>query len=82
MPAMPLSICSRQSEKAETPVASNKFPECETCVNREFDPFACEECEDADLYEPEDEGAADYAEAVDMNISEFKHYWETNNGNE
>ena len=81
MPATPLSTCLRQLEKAEVPVASDKYPECENCVNREFDPFACEDCEDADNYEPEDSAADDFEESVDMNISEFKHYWE-NNGNE
>lgn len=33
-----------------------RFAECRTCINREFDPFQCETCEDASNYEPEEEG--------------------------
>jgi hypothetical protein len=33
-----------------------QYPECENCVNREHDPFQCEECEGGDRFEPyEDE---------------------------
>lgn len=31
------------------------FPECEQCFNRENDPAICDDCEDADCFEPDDE---------------------------
>lgn len=35
---------------------SGKYPECDTCINREFDPFQCESCNNGSNYEPEDDG--------------------------
>lgn len=32
----------------------NKYPECETCLNREYDPFQCDMCEEGSHYENED----------------------------
>lgn len=40
-----------------------RFAECATCINREFDPFQCQDCTDASNYEPEDEG--DEPESMD-----------------
>ena len=37
------------------------YPECDSCLNREYDPFECEECVDADHYIPEDEEGVDDA---------------------
>lgn len=31
------------------------FPECATCVNREFDPFECEKCKEGSNWEGEDD---------------------------
>ena len=28
---------------------------CETCINREHDPFQCEDCDEADMWEGDDE---------------------------
>lgn len=33
---------------------SGDYPECDTCINREHDPFACEDCDEGSNYEPED----------------------------
>lgn len=42
------------------------FEECDSCLNREHDPFECDDCEDASNYIPEnDEG--DYDSATDTN---------------
>ena len=78
MPATPLSIFLKQAAQAETPVKCDKYPECETCINREFDPFACEDCEDGSNYEPEDDDDYEDTDSEDMNITEFKQYWESN----
>lgn len=43
---------------------SNKYPECATCLNRENDPFECEDCEDGDLYIDEDAGGEGSAMSV------------------
>lgn len=43
------------------------FPECATCLNREFDPFQCKDCEDASNYEPEEEG-----DSEDISYEDFK----------
>ena len=33
----------------------NGYPECESCINGEFDPFECDDCEDGSNWEGEDE---------------------------
>lgn len=33
-----------------------QYPECDTCINREYDPFQCESCNHGSNYEPEDDG--------------------------
>lgn len=33
----------------------NGYPECESCINAEHDPFECEDCEDGSNWEGEDE---------------------------
>lgn len=58
-----------------------KFPECEDCINKECDPFRCENCVNGDHYEGEGlmdgefmgefSGASDaeeltYAEFIDL----------------
>jgi hypothetical protein len=30
------------------------YPECANCVNRRFDPFACQDCHDGDKFLPDD----------------------------
>lgn len=45
------------------------FEECDTCVNEEFDPFQCEDCEDASNYEPIEE----YDEEEAMTLDEFRN---------
>lgn len=32
-----------------------KFPECESCLWAELNPDVCDDCEDADKYEPNDD---------------------------
>lgn len=44
------------------------FPECDSCINREFDPFQCEDCDDASNYEP----AGDEDDSQDMTLDEFR----------
>lgn len=49
-----------------------KYPQCETCVNREFDPFQCAECVDGRNYEPHDSTDDDTYEAEELSLSEFR----------
>jgi hypothetical protein len=42
----------------------NKYEECETCINKEYDPFQCETCEDGSNYESDDD-------AESLTITEF-----------
>lgn len=53
------------------------FPECESCINREFDPDQCEDCDDASNYEPDEEedmgSVPDDEEVVEeMTYDDFK----------
>ena len=67
-----LSFISCQDSRSED---VDKFPECAECMNREFDPFQCESCEDACNFEPyEDEYEPDDS-TQEMTISEFKEFW-------
>jgi hypothetical protein len=40
--------------------ANGGYPECDSCLNREFDPFQCESCDDGSNYEPEEEMAEEF----------------------
>ena len=51
----------------------DKFPECAECMNKEFDPFQCDTCEDACNFEPYEDDYDDSSES--MSISEFKEFW-------
>jgi hypothetical protein len=48
-----------------------QYPECGSCLNREFDPFQCEDCEDASNYEPDEDGDLE-DQAEDMTLDEFR----------
>lgn len=50
-----------------------KYPECEYCMNKEYDPLACDDCEDADNFEPYEEEEDSSVE--EMNIREFVEFW-------
>ena len=41
-------------EGKEEVKAAFKYPECEFCINHVMDPFACDDCEDGDNFEPDD----------------------------
>lgn len=41
-----------------------KYPECETCVNRKYDPFLCKVCDNGDKYENDDE--CDYITVAEL----------------
>jgi hypothetical protein len=47
-----------------------KYEECESCLNREFDPFQCIDCEDAENFEPEDHSREPDVEE-DLSYEEF-----------
>ncbi|MFM0095653.1 hypothetical protein PQQ87_08570 [Paraburkholderia nemoris] len=48
------------------------FPECQSCINRQHDPFECETCDDGSNYEPpEDDDEVDV-----MTIMEFRDWLE------
>lgn len=78
MPVMPSSTCSSEKTSSkEVPVkAEDKFPECESCINRVYDPEMCEDCIDACNYEPGDE-EDDFFEddSEEMTLQEFKDFW-------
>ena len=45
---------------------SKDFPQCQSCINREFDPFQCIDCDNASNFEPIDEG-----EEEDIDYDDF-----------
>jgi hypothetical protein len=51
----------------------DKFPECESCMNKELDPFQCDDCEDACNFEPYEE--EEDASVEEMSIQEFVEFW-------
>lgn len=52
----------------------DKYPECANCINRELDPFECEDCDDASNFEPYEEDE-DMEDSEEMTLEEFKEYW-------
>lgn len=75
MPGMRLSISCLNSSVEESTPQMNKFPECEDCMNKSFDPFQCEDCEDACNFEPYEDEEDSGSDAEDMTIEEFKDFW-------
>lgn len=76
MLATPLFTCSQR--KTDTVKAEDKYEECDSCINRKYDPEQCEDCDEADNFEPYDDGDEDSlhdSEAEDMTIEQFKEYW-------
>lgn len=70
------SFLGKKSSKDDPVKAQDKFPECENCINRHFDPDQCDTCEDACNYEPGDD-EEDFFEddSETMTIQEFKSFW-------
>ena len=52
----------------------DKFPECEHCMNKEFDPFQCDDCDEASNFEPYEAEEED-SSVEEMNIHEFVEFW-------
>lgn len=50
-----------------------KYAECDSCINREYDPFECESCEDASNFEPYDDDMDD--EESSMSYSDFVQWF-------
>lgn len=50
---------------------SRDYPECDTCINREYDPFACEDCNDGSNYEPEDSEEDDSLDSDELPYNKF-----------
>jgi hypothetical protein len=53
------------------------YPECGSCINREHDPFECDDCDDASNYIPDEDDFDDMVRPDDgdfdvMSWSEFK----------
>ena len=48
----------------------DKFPACESCINKKFDPFQCVECVNASNYEKADESFDD--EVEELSFDEFR----------
>lgn len=73
--AMPWSTCLQR--KTDPVKAEDKYEECDSCINRRYDPEQCEDCDEADNFEPYDdeEGSLHDEEAEDMTIEQFKDYW-------
>lgn len=66
MPATLLYICSKSS-KDDAMTVKCRYPECDSCINKEFDPFQCDTCEDGSNYESEDDSEElTYAEFKDL----------------
>lgn len=70
MPATLLFISSNVQPKADEDddmPSEDLYPECATCINREYDPFECESCTEASNYEEEsDEEELSYPEFIDL----------------
>lgn len=47
-----------------------RFPECRSCINREFDPFQCGSCESGSNLETQEENEQDN-DVEEMTITEF-----------
>lgn len=41
-----------------------RYPDCEFCANHDNDPTVCDECQDADEFEPYDDDASLAAETI------------------
>jgi len=60
----------------DTVKAEDKFEECDSCINRKYDPDMCEDCDEADNFEPYDDEDSLYDEETeDMTIGQFKEFW-------
>lgn len=46
------------------------YPGCDSCINRELDPFQCDTCEDESNYEGDD-GSAEDDTSEDFTVAEF-----------
>lgn len=69
MPATRWFTCWAGCAMAPKPVKGSKgYPECRRCLNAEFDPFACEDCDKGSKFEPVDDGE-DAAET--FSLSDF-----------
>lgn len=76
MPATPLF--TSLPRKTDPVKAEDRFEECDSCINRKFDPEQCVDCDEADNFEPYDDDEEDSLhdeESEDMTIEQFKHYW-------
>lgn len=70
---MPATLLFISSRSAEAPVPKKAKcggggPECEGCLNAEFDPERCEDCVDGSNYESDD----DYDRTDDMTVDDFR----------
>ena len=50
-----------------------RFAECDSCVNDEHDPFACDSCEDGSNFEPYDDFEEDSVE--ELTLQDFRGYF-------
>lgn len=61
-----LFICSRKQQESNQ-MARCSMPQCEGCINREFDPFRCDTCVEGSNWEGENtEEELTYAEFKDL----------------
>lgn len=66
MPATLSFICSGRL-KSSVMGGKSRYPECDSCINREFDPFQCAECKNGSNYEGEDDSEKlSYHEFLDL----------------
>ena len=76
MLATPWFTCFSPKKSEDAVKAEDRYPECETCINRIYDQDQCEDCVDGDNYEPgDDEDDFFEDDPEDMTIEEFKDYW-------
>jgi hypothetical protein len=40
---------------SDAPIAGRSFPQCDTCVNREYDPFECKRCVEGSHWQRDDD---------------------------
>ena len=44
------------------------YPGCDSCINKEYDPFECEDCDDESNWEGDE---SDEGEMEDISVSDF-----------
>ncbi len=72
MPVTPWFMCARTPNSEPQMACRNKYPECANCINREYDPFQCDDCEDASNFESDSDDDDAFDNSEELSFDEFK----------